>query len=908
MSAANPYISLGMMLGDAHVGVLERCLRSVLERTGDGGPLVDEIVLGWNGANTVALHEVLEKLGYTLGESSDVRAPRSYVGGGTLASPWPDIKLVPFTWPGRFDTARNVYWPHCKGEWVIWLDADDIVADAGTPAGLAAIERVEKDYGLPPMPAGANTPTTLRMWLSSLPPNVNVIFSPYDYTMDDNDYVQVRQKMKRVVRRSAGHIWHSPEQSGVHEILTCIGGVPEKMAETFGLLIQHYPSQDELARVGRNKEIVDRLTRPGILSDPRHAYDVANAALVAGDMAKANEAISSAIIHAHNDMDRYTYRLARAFIGMQEGNPEKMLQEAFAAIGILPELRDAYFIACDAYYRLGKWLAVIEWFERGVAKTPTLMSRDQPLMQFLAPRAQTALAYTYIGLVEKGIKLIEEMEKEYPLAGLTVEAGIKVRALARQQHGETSLFAALDFMHAVSPNSALLMVQALRRTHALDVLRSTVPWAALERRIADASAPEGLNPEVEGMAKFYDNGLINIDDVLERLPAAAQLLAAEGDPDRRKVKIETRPRATLKPRRIAFYATVGITRWECDQYDKFGMGGSESSVALLARELVDRGHEVTVFTNKPTLPVTSLWKGVIQKDCSQYRPQDWKGDDTVVFCRCPWMAREDPPATKNIYCWHQDNGYANKWMWNEDLLKRQGQLFVSKFAMESLVMDACVAPGDPALRASPVRWAVLGNGILSEVAKSYSEHRIERRPLSVLYASNPSRGLAELLTAWPIVLEKEPTAQLTIACEWNVMLNTTQDEPGLTVGEKLNALQARIFSSPNTQNLGWLPQDKLLDVMRHTAVYAYPGGPMPEGFGVVLVQAEAAGMKMVAPPVGALPEVLDNNTYWLKSREPMEIAGSILRAFWDKEDVRASPPGRHFWPAVADRFLAATAP
>ena len=890
-----PFLSLGMMIGDAHVEVLERCLNSVLKRT--GGPLVDEIVLGWNGSNTAALEATLHRLEYDGGMA----------GPGPLTSArhpnWPPIILVAFKWPGRFDAARNTYWKHCQGEWILWLDGDDEVADAGTPTGLKAIEQVERDYGIPPMPAAANETVTLKNWLASLPLKVNVVFAPYDYARDANGYVLVRQKMKRLVRRSAGHVWYSPEQSGIHEMLTCLGGVPETMAETFGLLVQHSPSEAELVRVTRNKEIVEALTGPSVLSDPRHAYDVANAALVASNLAQANEAISQAIIHAHNDMDRYTYRLARAYIGMAEGNAEKMLQEALAAVGTLPEIRDAYFVACDAYYRLGKWTSVIEWFERGVSKQPTLLQRDQPLAAFTAPRAQAAMAYSYIGLKEKALALVEEMEKEYPKSELTREAGTRVRALIHQQNGEAAMFTSLDFIANQSPWAAAQVIHALKQRKTFDALRAPIQWAAMEHRITNAAA-NGPRMVLEGETiRLVDGGVITVDDVLNNLEYPVQLLDAEQAADRRAVKVKTQARVFSGPphQHIAFYAPTGITRWQCSDFKSDGMGGSESSVALLAKELTNRGHFVTVFTNKRFHPITTLWDGVIEKDCSQFRPDEWMGDDIVVFCRAPWMARENPPATKNVWCWHQDNGYGNKWLWNEDLLKRQGQFFVSHFAAGSLLHDAGVAPDAGKLA---VRWAVLGNGI---EAKWNVKSPVDRG-LTVMYASNPSRGLAMLLDAWPLVLKEVPEAALNVACEWNVMLQTTQAEPGLGIAQQVQQLKERLITSPRTTNLGWLQQEALRAHLLASKVYAYPGGPMPEGFGVVLVQAEAAGCRVVAPQEGALPEVLSTKaTSWLPAKTTEAVAATIVEA------LRAPSPlqpvlGRHYWSAVADRFLAATEP
>lgn len=887
----SPYLTLGMMLGDAHVGVLARCLRSVLERS-SGKPLVDEIVLGWNGSDEEGLRLALLAVGYT----------KDHEPNRWVAPSKPLLITVPFKWPGRFDVARNEYWKHCRGEWLLWLDADDEVADAGTPKGLAAIERVEKDYGIPPIAPGepSGPPTTLADWLRGLPPRTNVVFAPYNYTEDEFGYVLVRQKMKRIVRRSAGHVWHSPEQSGIHEILTTIGGVPEVMAETFGFLVQHHPSQDEVVRTTRNREIVEALTKPGISSDPRHAYDVANAALSAGNLQTANEALTQAIIHAHNDMDRYTYRLARAYLGCQEGHYEKMLQEAFAAVGLIPELRDAYFIACEAFYYMAKWGSVVEWYERGICKAPTLMSRDQPLAMYTAPRAQAALAYATLGRPDKAMELVLEMEREYPKAGLTLEVGKKIRAIAARQEGEIVLFKSLEFLLSVSPSVAAATLRAFNLTHALDILRSTLPWAALTRKIQDASGNRALAVEVVGdVARFNDNGLIGVDDVLEHLSDSHQVLFAGELPEQRSMKVITRARATKAPRKIAFYAPVGIARWMPSEFDAQGMGGSESSVALLARELTELGHHVTVFTNKPTYASTSLWNGVVLKDTTQFIPSAWGDDTTVIYCRAPWAIREDPPATKNVYCWHQDNGYGNAWMSNRETAKLCKHLFVSEFARRSVLKDAGFAPNDPD---APTSY-ILGNGIDPACATGWSE---KRRPHSVVYASNPVRGLEALLNAWPLVLAKVPDAHLTVMCEWKVMLATHQDEPGFTVPQKLQMLQGKLVNSPSTTNLDWQPQAKVLEVFKNSEVYAYPGYAMAEGFGVALVQAQACGCVVVAPSEGALEEVLDDDeTFWLGSRDAETVATRILDAFEYAEKLPQARTklARHFWPNVAARFL-----
>lgn len=906
-----PYLTLGMMLGDAHVGVLPRCLKSVLNRT-SGEPLVDEIVIGWNGKDDAALYIALSQVEYTGHLSKDLQGELIFI---TTRPNLPVLKVVPFEWPGRFDVARNTYWSHCRGEWILWLDCDDEIADAGTADGLKAIERVEKDYGIPPLTAAEaeeseKNPTTFKSYLQKLPGQVNVVYSPYNYTEDEFGYVLVRQKMKRVVRRSAGHVWHSPEQSGIHEMLTAFGGVAEVMAETFGFLVRHHPTQSEVERTTRNREIVETLTKPGVSSDPRHAYDVANAALSAGNLQVANEAITQAIIHAHNDMDRYVYRLARAQLGLTEGQHEKMLQESLAAVGILPELRDAYFYACEAFYHMGKWASVVEWYERGVTKTPTLLSRDQPLAMFTAPRAQAALAHALMGRCDKAMELVLEMEREYPKAGLTIEAGKKIRAIAQRQEGEIVLFKTLEFLMSLSPNMAGEVLDALDTTHALDILRSTLPWSALQRKIRDAAGHRGVMIDKD-VARFHDGGLINLDDVLDGLNQNHQVLVAEELPENRSMRVLTQMRLTKTPRRIAFYAPVGITRWMPSELDTKGMGGSESSVALLALELMGLGHDVTVFTNKPTHASTSLWRGVVLKDCTQFHPKEWVENDIVVYCRAPWAVREDPPTTKNVWCWHQDNGYSNEWMWNKATAKLQRHLFVSQFAMKSVFKDAgFVVDGSASSIADELpAWVILGNGISPSC---FTDWPTQRRANSVIYASNPARGLEALLDAWPLVLRVYPNAHLDVACEWSVMLATHQEAPGVAIVKTLERIQRKLHASPSTTALNWLQQDKLLEIFKNTQVYAYPGYAMAEGFGVALVQAEACGCHIVAPREGALGEVLSTD-FWLKNREPQHLAQTILNALdfangGGGEARKPLPNSKHRWAEVAKRFISFTRP
>jgi len=169
------------------------------------------------------------------------------------------------------------------------------------------------------------------------------------------------------------------------------------------------------------------------------------------------------------------------------------------------------------------------------------------------------------------------------------------------------------------------------------------------------------------------------------------------------------------------------------------------------------------------------------------------------------------------------------------------------------------------------------------------------------------------------VLEAHPDASLTVCCEWKVMLATEQPEPGFTAPQKLQKLQGKLGQSQRTSSLGWLQQDQLLELMRQHETYCYPGGPMPEGFGVALVQAQASGCVVIAAVAGALPEVLDKRATAFgldDSSGPMRLGvdqtAQMLIAEMNKpldpEERRLAAEAliaKHSWPKVADRFLTA---
>lgn len=913
----NKLLSLGLMCGDEHAGEpLKRCLSSVLNYT--SGCPVDEIVLGWNGKADEVLLQTLRSLGFD--PPAVLRSQKEL-----MRSPWScfhhptgtELRVIPFEWPGRFDTARNIWWKYMDAEWLLTMDADDVLADAGRPEDLKAIEAVERDYNLPPPTPGVVAPT-LRQWLGTLPPGINLVFTAYDYAVDENGYTAIRQKMKRLVRKAAHHVWFSPDGSGIHEFLTPIGAMPETGIDNLGILMRHAPSQSAAERAKRNTEILSNLSRGDVPIDSRHAYDVCNAQMVQGNIEKAEQAIRIAIQTATNDLDRYQYRLARATLQFQRNLPELAMQEAFAALAVIPDLQEAYYVACQALYAMGKWSGVIEWFERGRSKQPTMLVVDQPLTKFVQPRAQAAVSYLNLGKYQEAFKLAQECAERYPNDFMVKELLDKSGRAVRTQKLHDSLLDVCEMLLDDAPALASEILMGIPRYTVTRGLSRGMRYRTLYQRMKLELEPTSIGPVFE-RDEFVDaGGLVDLEGALEHADENAFQILEYTQVTPKLAKVKTR----RAKRSIAFYSPAAVETWQPRNIDNIGMGGSESSLVYLARELSKRGHPVEVYTPHHSGKDSNveLWGGshrgeafsIIEKDYARMR--EVSNADFIVTCRAPYLAREnkDVWGDKPVFCWHQDNGYGNPWLWSKEVIEMQKHLHVSEWAMQGLLHEGYgdiakgVRPNTEPGRGASIALGhhILGNGVPLECGEGWD--KLPRNPHRVIYASDPSRGLEQLLSIWPAVRDAVPDAELYVLGSFKVMVSLKQDAPGLPVLQRVEAIRkaAELMAPMGVKMFGWLPQVSVLTHMKQSSVYCYPGGPMPEGFGVSLAQAAACGCDVIFPDAGALPDVLNP----LQPSETINAELLIRRLKNPHEEairkmVSKQILAKHGWPAVADRFL-----
>jgi phosphatidyl-myo-inositol alpha-mannosyltransferase len=159
----------------------------------------------------------------------------------------------------------------------------------------------------------------------------------------------------------------------------------------------------------------------------------------------------------------------------------------------------------------------------------------------------------------------------------------------------------------------------------------------------------------------------------------------------------------------------------------------------------------------------------------------------------------------------------------------------------------------------------------------------------------PRKGLAVLLEAWPTVLEKRPDARLLVAGPGDIA------EAGAGVPEHVR---------PSIRWLGRISDEDKKTLLASSDIYVGPhvGG---ESFGIVLVEAMAAGAVVVASDLAAFRDVLAEGEAGrvFPTGDATALAATLLSVLTDPAEQQRLRDGarrrvlRYDWTQVTDQVL-----
>jgi glycosyltransferase involved in cell wall biosynthesis len=201
--------------------------------------------------------------------------------------------------------------------------------------------------------------------------------------------------------------------------------------------------------------------------------------------------------------------------------------------------------------------------------------------------------------------------------------------------------------------------------------------------------------------------------------------------------------------------------------------------------------------------------------------------------------------------------------------------------------------------ADPLRVGLVPEGIALSEWPDPARAGVARDPFTVLCVARqyPRKHVADLLRAFALVRRREPRARL-------VIVGDGPEHPRLReLARELGLGESALF-------LGGVPDDAAVrEWYYRSALFCLPS--VQEGFGIVLLEAMAAGVPVVATTAAAVPEVVPHGEAGLLV-PPADVPAlaEALGALLAAPDRRATLGsfGRAYvarfdWPLVADAFL-----
>jgi glycosyltransferase involved in cell wall biosynthesis len=354
-------ISLGMIVRNVEK-TISPCLASVV-------PFVDEIVIVDTGSTDSTKTQISKAapIAKVLDFHSDAH-PQAFTLDA--ARSWKDMP-GPFTGQmmlSDFSAARKHGWDACAGDYIMWIDADDVLEGGANLRQL--VEKMKSD-------------------------GVDTAILDYDYAHDENGRTSLRLKRERIVRRMFGASWSQP----IHELL----GPPGHAKFFSDVKVIHKRSEYKLEAdfAHRNLKVLMKWAEGEDLRscDPRLLFYLGMEERLLWPE-KAREHFQLYCKRSGWDEER---SVAHMFVGSmheQSGSLEMAFVEySQAAIeaGFRPE---PYFGLARIAYTKKQWDKCIEWTERGIQIASDTKGRESILMYNPADRTWRPYLFYTVALVE----------------------------------------------------------------------------------------------------------------------------------------------------------------------------------------------------------------------------------------------------------------------------------------------------------------------------------------------------------------------------------------------------------------------------------------------------------------------------------------------------------------------------
>lgn len=359
--------------------------------------------------------------------------------------------------------------------------------------------------------------------------------------------------------------------------------------------------------------------------------------------------------------------------------------------------------------------------------------------------------------------------------------------------------------------------------------------------------------------------------------------------------------------KIAIIDVIGLN-YDGTTLEKKGIGGSESSIISIARELVKLDFDVTIFNdcNSPdTQP--GVYNGVTYYPIDELGKQEF-GFDIVVSQRTviPFTPRE-------LYDQVKQRGFSYEIF---EQVKRPNQLKIlwqqDTFIWGDHILETLLINGNINEVFCISDWHVSYTTNSShgpkrnfEVLKNYvfnTRNAINRwidwvdvkkkDPNLFVYNASVTKGMVPLIeNIWPVLKKRLPNAKLKVIGGYYNFRNETVND----ANKEVIRLQKLTEHDPSVEFTGIIPQPKIAEIMATASYNLYPGA-FPETSGISTIESINYNTPIIGTRFGAMEEsgtdfasyyidypIEPNSLYpWINKEEQVQkYIDLVLRVVYD---------------------------
>jgi FkbM family methyltransferase len=316
--------------------------------------------------------------------------------------------------------------------------------------------------------------------------------------------------------------------------------------------------------------------------------------------------------------------------------------------------------------------------------------------------------------------------------------------------------------------------------------------------------------------------------------------------------------------KIAIIDTLGLT-YDGSTLDKRGLGGSESAVILMSKELAKLGFDVTVFNDCTSDDSKSgVYNGVVYQPLKTVESCD--KFDVMIGSRsvAAFAPRHMIGEFKNFigglpdFTRIQQNS-RHKVLWMHDTFC-DGDLHLENFLLDGFINEIFtlsdfhtdyVTNCDHGKRRNfevLKRFVFQTRNGIGNMPKKFVDIT-KKDPNLFIYNSSVTKGMIPLVTKiWPEVKRRHPEAKLTvIGGYYKFRENAQPDEQE----QKYRDLVAKYGKDINFT--GIITQKEISDILTDASYMIYPAA-FPETFGISALEAMAHNVPLITNTFGALEE------------------------------------------------------